>query len=91
MRFVNWGGARDGVPDRLSRQEAVKQWQKRHGHYACPRAGPTETRKRRAERADGARLPLWHGADRHRTRSHGRAAGGQHARERPGKRFGAGL
>jgi len=23
MRFVNWGGARDGVPDRLSRQETV--------------------------------------------------------------------
>jgi len=23
MRFVNWGGARDGVPDRLSRHETA--------------------------------------------------------------------
>src|SRR5471032_2988354 len=37
---------------------ARKQWRKRHGHYVCPRAGPVDTRKRRAERADGARLPL---------------------------------
>src|SRR5471032_1258031 len=37
---------------------ARKQWQKRHGHYALSPAWQAETRKRRAERADGARLPL---------------------------------
>jgi len=51
MRFVNWGGARDGVPDRRSRQETVAK-------KASGKSGPDTTPARqpgRWKRANAAR------------------------------------
>src|SRR5260370_5887622 len=55
MRFVNWGGARDGVPDRLSRKETLAKAARKTRVSAARLAS---SRERRAERADAARLPL---------------------------------